>query len=281
MRWRWPPDSEKPRSPTRWRSPRAGRTRSRGRRRGGPPARSGRRRRPRDRRRRCWRRRCRRRGTSPRTRSPTAAAELVQGELADVDAVEADRCRRRRRRSGGGGGRSVDLPEPVAPTRATDSPGAIVRSKSSSTGAVVARVGEPDRRRSATSPTARPDRAGQGHRPGRVDDLGLGGEHLVHPLGGGGGSLGLGEDHAEHPQRPDQHHDVDVEGDEGADRQLAVEHERGRRSRGWRRGRGWAGARGAASTVDRTERRPHRCVVDVVGLDAEPPAAARPRRRSP
>ena len=57
-----------------------------------------------------------------------------------------------------------------------------------------------------------------------VDDLRLGHQHFVDPLARGDRPLRLGEDHAEHPQRPDQHHDVDVERDQAAEGQAAVDH---------------------------------------------------------
>ena len=54
--------------------------------------------------------------------------------------------------------------------------------------------------------------------------IGVGGQDLLDPLGRGGGPLGLGDDHAEHPQRPDEHDDVDVERHERAEAQGAVQH---------------------------------------------------------
>ena len=52
-------------------------------------------------------------------------AQLEQRHVPHVDAVEARPGRRRRRRSGAAGGRRSTCPLPVAPTRATDSPGAM------------------------------------------------------------------------------------------------------------------------------------------------------------
>ena len=46
----------------------------------------------------------------------------------------------------------------------------------------------------------------------------------MHPLGRRGRPLGLGDDHAEHPQRPDEQHDVDVERHQRAEAEAAVEH---------------------------------------------------------
>ncbi len=66
---------------------------------------------------------------------------------------------------------------------------------------------------------------GQGDRVGGVEHDGLGGEHLVHPLRRRRGSLGLRDDHAEHPQRPDQQRDVDVERHQLTEAQLPVDDE--------------------------------------------------------
>ena len=65
---------------------------------------------------------------------------------------------------------------------------------------------------------------GQRQPVGVVADHRVGDEDLVHPLGGGRRALALGDDHPEHPQRPDQHHDVDVEPDQLAEAEVAVEH---------------------------------------------------------
>ena len=53
---------------------------------------------------------------------PTARRRCDQVGVADVDAVEGDPTGPRRRRSGGCSRATVDLPLPVAPTSATDSP---------------------------------------------------------------------------------------------------------------------------------------------------------------
>ena len=60
---------------------------------------------------------------------------------------------------------------------------------------------------------------------GDIDHPRLGGEHVVHPLGGGGGPLCLGEDHPEHAERPDHQCHVGVERRQLADGQLTVDHE--------------------------------------------------------
>ena len=57
-----------------------------------------------------------------------------------------------------------------------------------------------------------------------VDDLGLGLEDLVDALGRRLRSLRLGDEHAGHPQRPDEHEDVGIEGGEPADREMPGEH---------------------------------------------------------
>ncbi len=46
----------------------------------------------------------------------------------------------------------------------------------------------------------------------------------MHPLRRGRRPLGLGDDHPQHPQGPDEQHDVDVEGHERAEAEAAVEH---------------------------------------------------------
>ena len=71
-----------------------------------------------------------------------------------------------------------------------------------------------------SSPVARP---GAGCASGRVGDLLRLVEHLEDPLAGGDGALARADPHAEHPQRHDEHEHVDVERDELAERELAVD----------------------------------------------------------
>ncbi len=137
-----------------------------------------------DRWRRAGRRRCCRgpttenRNGSSSTR-PTWWRRLGEGEVAHVVAVDAHRARRRRRRSGRAGGRRWTCPRRCGPTSATVSPGAMRRSKPSST----------VRRRSAVARTSTsleldsPSRVDEvdGARP--VDDLGRLVEDLEDALG--------------------------------------------------------------------------------------------------
>src|SRR3546814_3282225 len=52
----------------------------------------------------------------------------------------------------------------------------------------------------------------------------LGGEDLVDPLGRGDSPLRAGEDHAEHPQRPDEHRHVEVERDQVTYGEVPLDH---------------------------------------------------------
>ena len=119
---------------------------------------------------------------------------------------------------------TVDLPLPVAPDERDGLPGAdargrarrapVGRSRRSRTHALeadlAAALGRQRRRRAVRAESAI---------AGSVD------EHLVRRARPAADrTLALGDDHAEHAQRPDQQHDVDVEGDELAERQVAVEH---------------------------------------------------------
>ena len=107
----------------------------------------------------------------------------------------------------------------MAPTRATDSPGATRRSSPSSTGPDAA-VAEPHVRE------ARPRPPPAGRATGRAGSSTSGSVASTSSTRSRrhGRPLGLGDDHAEHPQRPDQHGDVDVERHQRAERQVAVEH---------------------------------------------------------
>ena len=59
----------------------------------------------------------------------------------------------------------------------------------------------------------------------RIGDLGVLVEHLEDALAGGHGALVLPDPHADHAQRPDQDREVEVVGDEAAQREMAVDHE--------------------------------------------------------
>ena len=73
------------------------------------------------------------------------------------------------------------------------------------------------------SKTTRPGPAGSSPASGSVGDLlGLV-DHLEEPLARGGRTLGLADPHAEHPQRHHEHHQQQVEGEEAADRELALD----------------------------------------------------------
>ena len=248
------------------RSRRAARRRSRGRRRVGRPARSARRRR-RDRRRRCWRRPCRRRGTSPRSTMPTARRRSCRRERRARRRRRGGWRRRRRRRSGGAAGRRSILPEPVGAdegdrlARLDDEVEPVEHRRA------VARVARSARRRTRPRRTARrPAAAAASAAAGRRSRA-----RRRAPRGP-----------AARRRRPAaawarimpsirsgqiEHDHVDVEGDERADRQPPVEH--GVAAVAERRheadGREQLEARPVRGA---DHRRPHRRVVDVVGLDA-------------
>ena len=57
-----------------------------------------------------------------------------------------------------------------------------------------------------------------------VFDRGIGDQHVVDAAGRRRRPGQLREEHADHPQRPDQHQDVEVGGDDRADGEVAVEH---------------------------------------------------------
>jgi hypothetical protein len=57
-------------------------------------------------------------------------------------------------------------------------------------------------------------------------DRGIGGEDLVDPAGRGRRTRRLAEEHAGHPQRPDEHEDVGVERDDRAELDLSLQHQR-------------------------------------------------------
>ena len=59
----------------------------------------------------------------------------------------------------------------------------------------------------------------------RIGDVGGLVEHLEDALARGDGALVLADPHADHAQRPDQQREVEVVGDEAAERELAVDHE--------------------------------------------------------
>ena len=61
--------------------------------------------------------------------------------------------------------------------------------------------------------------------PGGVRDLLRLVDHLEEPLARRGGALRLADPHAEHPQRHHEHHQEEVEGEEAADREVALDDE--------------------------------------------------------
>ena len=65
-----------------------------------------------------------------------------------------------------------------------------------------------------------------GQRPGvrQLDDVALHVQHLEDPLAGGHRPLVLADPHADHPQRHDQQQQVGVDGEEVAQRQIALDH---------------------------------------------------------
>ena len=112
---------------------------------------------------------------------------------------------------------TVDLPEPLVPTRATISPAADVQ------------VEPVEHRLAAGVPEADALEAhlAAGRRDldgvGGVDHLGVGVEDVEDALGAGPGLLPDGEQAGQHPHRRHQLHQVGGEGQEGAEGELAVE----------------------------------------------------------
>ena len=169
---------------------------------------------------------------------------------------------------------TVVLPDAVAPTSATASPPRIVRFEAVEHGADAA-VAEGD---VLEIDIAVP--VGQRRGVRRVGDRGFGREHLVDAAGRRRRTRELPQQHADHPQREDQHEHVRVGRDDVADRQVAVEHlvpavpedadDAERRQQVDQRDE--VGAQ--PGLVDRT-------VVDVVGLAPRAAALAGARRRSP
>ena len=91
-----------------------------------------------------------------------------------------------------------------------------------------------------------PGPAGARPRPGASRDLLRLVHHLEDALAGRGRALRLADPHAEHPQRHDEHREEQVEGDEVADRQRAVDDHASRRPAAPPPARAAAGTRSAA-----------------------------------
>ena len=172
-----------------------------------------------------------------------------------VDVVEAGH------QPGDGRLAAAGRPRRGRPTR----PARSSRSKPSRTGRRAGVVAERARRRSGPRPTAAAP-TGSGDRVGRVDDhAGSVASTSCDPLGRRRRPLALGDDHAEHPQRPDQQHDVDVERDQLRRAAAGRRAPGGRRSRARRSARCWAAARAPAGS----------------GPGPGPPPSTRRRRRRP